>query len=212
MCIPTLRKMKMVWYKWMVHQANAPSCCAYSFTTVCLIRTIVLHVQKSSFLWWERRFKSVGEPLRTCYVVDTTRKKTMFTVQNIDGTFQNWNVTNAKDTHLKTRKVKIEMLLKKKYTLEKSKIHYHQVKLFFHQVKLSFSSSQIVFFIKSSRLFHQVKLSFSSSQIVFFIKSNGRFHQVKLSFSSSQIVFLVFSSSQIVFFVFHFLNFLFRYA
>ena len=143
-------------------------------------------------------------------------KKRCSLFKNIDGTFQNWNVTNAKDTHLQTRKVKIEMLLKKKYTLEKSKIHYHQVKLsfsssqivsqaVFFKVKLSFSSSQAVsFFIKSNCLFHQVKLSFSSSQIVFFIKSNCLFHQVKL--------YLLFFIKSNCLFVFHFFNFLFRYA
>ena len=197
------------------------------FKTVCLIRTIALHIQKCNscgvnvffctfkkiIVVIENIFFEVSVNHYALAMLSTQQGKQRCSLfKNIDGTFQNWNATDAKDTHLQTRKVKIEMLLKKKYTLEKSKIHYHQVKLFFHQVKLSFSSSQIVFFIKSSRLFHQVKLSFSSSQIVFFIKSNGRFHQVKLSFSSSQIVFLVFSSSQIVFFVFHFLNFLFRYA
>jgi hypothetical protein len=177
----------------------------------CMFKKIIVVIENIFFdIFW-----SVGEPLRTCYVVDTTRKKTMFTVQKY-----RWYISKLEcywckrhtSTNPKSKNWNATLLLKKKYTLEKSKIHYHQVKLFFHQVKLSFSSSQIVLFIKSSCLIHQVKLSFSSSQIVFFIKSNGLFHQVKLSFSSSQIVFLVFSSSQIVFFVFNFFNFLFRYA
>ena len=167
------------------------------FKTVCLIRTIALHIQKCNscgvnvffctfkkiIVVIENIFFEVSVNHYALAMLSTQQgKKRCSLFKNIDGTFQNWNVTNAKDTHLQTRKVKIEMLLKKKYTLEKSKIHYHQVKLFFHQVKLSFSSSQIVFFIKSSCLFHQVKLSFSSSQMVVFTKSNCLFHQVKLYF------------------------------
>ena len=195
------------------------------FKTVCLIRTIALHIQKCNscgvnvffctfkkiIVVIENIFFEVSVNHYALAMLSTQQGKQRCSLfKNIDGTFQNWNATDAKDTHLQTRKVKIEMLLKKKYTLEKSKIHYNQVELFFHQVKLSFSSSQIVFFIKSNCLFHQVKPSFSSSQAVFFIKSNCLFHQVKWSFSPSQIVFFI--KSNCIFSVFIKSNCLFCFS
>ena len=123
-CIPTLRKMKMVWYKWMVHQANAPSCCAYSKPFVwlepllCIFKNVILVVWTCSFACSKKSLLSLKTYFLKCRWTIThllccrhnKEKKRCSLFKNIDGTFQNWNVTDAKDTHLQTRKVKIEML------------------------------------------------------------------------------------------------------
>ena len=126
-CIPTLRKMKMVWYKWMVHQANAPSCCAYSKPFVwlepllCIFKNVILVVWTCSFACSKKSLLSLKTYFLIFFEVSVNHyalamlstqqgKKRCSLFKNIDGTFQNWNVTDAKDTHLQTRKVKIEML------------------------------------------------------------------------------------------------------